>query len=168
MLWQRNGLNTPHTEPGWLVVSVISLSVSLSWWLYGEMYTRAHNLTESCKASAHLSIHMCLLLPSHPKKSIQPTFSQSSHLSVHQPPSLVVLLGECALLIPLSQPSQKAGSLSDAEGEKGMFGRASPQRGGNGEFIRPDPKLQESTGAINCQETAGSQCPLCRWGISCW
>lgn len=34
----------------------------------------------------------------------------------------------CALLIPLSRPSQKAGSLTDAEGlggERGLFGRAS-------------------------------------------
>lgn len=126
---------------------------------------RVHNLTESCEASAHLSIRVRSYLL-HPASSLnQPSVQPPMNASTPIPRCVV---GECALLIPLSQLSQKAGSLSDAEGEEGCLAELPPAEGGNGELTRPDPKPQESTGAINCRGSAGSQCPLCRWGISCW
>lgn len=61
---------------------------------------------------------MCLLLPSTCSK-VHTTNLQSTYLCIN-PPSLSVVV-ECALLIPLSQLSQKAGSLSDAEGKRGVW-----------------------------------------------
>lgn len=122
--------------------------------------------------SLSTSVHTCPLLPFTSSKSIQPTFSPGTYLRINPIPRCVV--GECALLIPLSQLSQKAGSLSDAEGKRGVWQSSPPpnlpreRRGRRWRITRPDPKLQESTGAINCRGSVGSQCPLCIWGISCW
>lgn len=79
---------------------------------------RVHSRTESCEASAHLFIRVrsYLLHPVSPfnQPSVQPPIYASTPI-----PRCVV--GECALLIPLSQLSQKAGSLSDAEGKRGVL-----------------------------------------------
>lgn len=84
--------------------------------------------------SLSTSVHTCPLLPFTSSKSIQPTFSPATYLRLNPIPRCVV--GECALLIPLSQLSQKAGSLSDAEGKRGVW-QSSPlptrERGGGGD-----------------------------------
>lgn len=104
-----------HTEPGRLLGYNV-----LSWWLYGKMYT---GYTESCEASAHLSIHVrsYLLHPASPfnQPSVQPPMNAST-----PNPSL------CCRWVCFVDPSVTAvseGRLVEwCRGEEGVFGRASP------------------------------------------
>lgn len=122
-----------HTELGRLVVRVP--------FLLAAVWRNVHNLTELCEASAHLSIHVHSYLQ-HPAKSIKPNLSPGAYLCIN-PPVPRCVVGECALLIPLSQLSQKAGSLSDAEGKRGVWQSLSPWREGNGKLTRPRSKAAE-------------------------
>lgn len=57
-----------------------------------------------------------------------------------------------------------------------VFGRAPPPppthtpEGGDGRIneTRSEAAGTDVGGAISCRGSAGSQCPLCRWGTSCW
>lgn len=69
-----------------------------------------------CEASAHLSIRPS---PTDYIPQKNKNFCPAIYLSIKPIPRCVV--GECALLIPLSQLSQKAGSKSDAEGKKRVW-----------------------------------------------
>lgn len=119
-----------HTELGRLVVRVP--------FLLAAVWRNVHNLTELCEASAHLSI---CPYTSTPTFNIQPSPLNRTSVQVpicaSTPPVPLCVVGECALLIPLSQLSQKAGSLSDAEGKRGVWQSLSPWREGNGKLTRP-------------------------------
>lgn len=127
------------------------------------MYT-GYTIWQKREASAHLSIHVRSYLLHHAspfnQPSVQPLINVSTSISY-------CVVGECALLIPLSRLSQKGQACWPMQRGRGVFGRASPG-GRQWRINKKDPKLQESTGAINCQGSVGFQCPLCRWGISCW
>lgn len=118
---------------------------------------REHNVTASRHTSAHLSTHVHSYLP-HPAGSTGP---QSRYTSTRRPPSLIVLKVSvlCRALCHSCLTGTQRGNRE--------FGRPSP-RGRRWRITRSDSKLQESTASINCLGSVGSQCPLCRWGISCW
>lgn len=127
---------------------------------------RIPNVTESLESSAHLSIRFHSYF--FPIESMQPTFIPATYLCIN--PFLVVLR-ECALLIPLSHWLSSEAESEDkllkwCRGEEGCL--AELPRGRQWRITRPDPKLRKVTGGINCRGSVGSQCPLCIWGIFCW
>jgi len=153
-----------HTELGRLEVSV------LSWWLYGKWHTIWSMM---CVWSLSTSVHTHpLLLPCTSSKSIQtnlPTFRPATYLCINPPPppSLVVLSASVLCWSLRHSRLRRPARWVMQSGREGRLAELPPEGRGE-ELTRPDRKLRESTGAINCRGSVGCQCPLCRWGTSCW
>lgn len=165
MWWWRNGLNTPHWAGvggcwgGGVAVSTLGSCVGK--WTQGP-----HNVTDVWKPQ-HLCPHTSApTFYVRQSPSNQPSVQLAINASTR--PSRIVLQVS-VLCWSLCHSLRGQARRRMQRGREGLFGRASPYTGGRRWRInKKDPKLRESAGAINCRGSAGSQCPLCRWGIFCW
>lgn len=154
-----------HTELRRLAVkSVLSLGSCM------EKCKWEYTIWQSCVKPQHICPYVSLLLTFTSSKVLfKLTFSPATYLCVNRPVSRCVVRWVC--FVDPSVTAVSEGRLFEwCRGKEGCLAGLpqGPTGGDDGEITRPHLKLQESRGAINCQESAGSRCPLCRWGISCW